>query len=80
MGLEGKFKGVVWAKVGGSRVKFVEGEGWEVRSARAVARDLQKRVLEEEDLHWAQVPGPLMQVFDDESVEDGLEDAGWVFE
>ena len=28
------------------------------------ARDLQNTVLDEEDWHWAQVPGPSMQVLE----------------
>lgn len=79
VGLEGKFEGPAWDEVGFSRVKFVEGGSWEVGRGRVAARDLQKSVLEEEDWHWAQVPGPLMQVFDVKFVEDGWENAGWVF-
>lgn len=66
--------------LGWSRWKFVEDEVWEVGRGRMAAMDLQKSVLEGEDWHWAQVPGPLMQVFDVKLVEDGLETAGCVFE
>lgn len=76
VGLEGGFEGAAWDAAGFSRVRFVEGGSWETGRGRVAARDLQKSVLEEEDWHWAQVPGPLMQVF---LVGDDWEIAGWVF-